>query len=100
MDKKRVIRQILDKLLSSFCRYLTNVGPSLVRNNPASYKSHHLFLSGNFSTSLYFEEISEHEVDTIWSTSYSGSATGFDNVSTSFIQKNYYFTQQSCDSYS
>lgn len=41
----------------------------------------------DFIDSLYFNEISEHEVVSICNTLRSGKATGFENISTSLIKE-------------
>ena len=50
------------QIVEQFCRYFTNIGPSLTNNLPVPQKSYRSFLSGNFVNSLFFEEISEQEV--------------------------------------
>ena len=89
-DNKEIIsdpRQIAEQ----FCRYFTDIGPSLARNIPVSQKSHRHFLSEDFINSLYFDKVSEHEVVNICSTLRSNKARSFDNISTSLIKKNFYF---------
>ena len=47
------------QIAEQFCKYFTNIGPSLASNIPVSQKSPHSFLSGYFANSLFFEEVSE-----------------------------------------
>ena len=65
-----------------FCIYFTNISSSLARNIPASLNH-----SVDFIDSLYFDEISEHEVVSIYNTLRSEKAIGFDNISTSVIKE-------------
>ena len=75
------------QIVEQFCRYFTNIGPSLGNNLPISEKSYCSFLSGNFVNSLIFEEISQQEVINLCSSLHSGTATGFDNVPISLIKE-------------
>ena len=75
------------QIVEQFCRYFTNIGPSLGNNLPISEKSYRSFLSGNFVNSLFFEEISQQEVINLCSSLHSGTATGFDNVPISLIKE-------------
>ena len=85
LDNKDLLdpRQIAEQ----FCIYFTNIGPSIARNIPVSLKSHRHFHSVDFNDSLYFDEISEHEVVNICGTLRSEKATGFDNISRSLIKE-------------
>ena len=75
------------QIVEQFCRYFTNIGPSLANNLPVSQKSYRSFLSGNFVNYLFFEEISQQEVINLCSSLRSGTATGFDNVPMSLIKE-------------
>ena len=74
------------QIAEQFCKYFTNIGPSLASNIPVSQKSPHSFLSGNFVNSLFFEEVSEQEIVNICCSLRSGSTTGYDNISMSLIK--------------
>ena len=41
------------QIAEQFCKYFTNIGPSLANNLPVSQKSYRSFLSGNFANSLF-----------------------------------------------
>ena len=41
------------QIAEQFCKYFTNIGPSLASNIPVSQKSPHSFLSGNFVNSVF-----------------------------------------------
>ena len=75
------------QIADQFCKYFTNIGPSLPNNLPVSQKSYRSFLSGNFVNSLFFEEISEQEVINLCTLLRSGTATGFDNIPMSLIKE-------------
>ena len=75
------------QIVEQFCRYFTNIGPSLANNLPVSQKSYRSFLSGNFVNYLFFEEISQQEVINLCNSLRSGTATGFDNVPMSLIKE-------------
>ena len=47
------------QIAEQFCKYFTNIGPSLANNIPVSQTSYRSFLSRNFVNSLVFEEISD-----------------------------------------
>ena len=75
------------QIVEQFCRYFTNIVPSLANHLPVSQKSYRSFLSGNFVNSSFFEEISQQEVVNLCSSLRSDTATGFDNVPMSLIKE-------------
>ena len=89
-------KDLLDprQIAKQFCIYFTNIVPSLAKNIPASLKSHRHFHSVDFKDSLYFDEISEHEVVNICGTLRSKKANNIKSY-----QRTYYLNLQYFDSY-
>ena len=75
------------KIAEQFCKYFTNIGPSLASNIPASEKLYRSYLYGNFVNSLFFEKVTEQEINEICSSLRVGTAMGFDNVPMSIIKE-------------
>ena len=69
-------------IANRFCDYFSNIGPNLAKKVPASSCSICFFLTGNFMNSFFFEPTTQPEIVKIMKSLRSGTAAGFDNIST------------------
>ena len=75
------------KIANQFCKYFTNIGPSLASKIPVSEKSHNSFLSPKLVNSLFLETANEQEIVEICNSFRSGTAVGNDNISMNLIKE-------------
>ena len=70
-----------------FCKYFTNIGPSLASKIPVSEKSHNSFLPPKLVNSIFLDAVNEQEIIEICSTCRSGTAVGYDNISMNLFKE-------------
>ena len=75
------------EIANQFCKYFTNIGPSLASKIPVSEKSHNSFLSPKLVNSLFLETANEQEIVEICNNCRSGTAVGNDNISMNLIKE-------------
>ena len=75
------------EIANQFCKYFTNIGPSLASKIPVSEKSHNSFLSPKLVNSLFLETANELEIVEICNNCRSGTAVGNDNISMNLIKE-------------
>ena len=68
-----------------FCKYFTNIGPSLANKIPVSQKSHNSFLPPKLVNSIFVDAANKQVIIEICSTCRSGTAVGYDNISMNLI---------------
>ena len=75
------------EIANQFCKYFTNIGPSLASKIPVSEKSHNSLLSPKLVNSSFLETANEQEIVEICNSCRSGTAVGNDNISMNLIKE-------------
>ena len=73
-------------IANGFCKYFTNIGPSLAEKLPAGNRSFQSFLPNMINESVIPKPTSSHEVRDICNSLKSGKAPGYDNVAMTVIK--------------
>ena len=73
-------------IANGFCKYFTNIGPSLAEKLPAGNRSFQSFLPNMINESVIPKPTSSHEVRDLCNSLKSGKAPGYDNVAMTVIK--------------
>ena len=82
-------REISDPIAIAdhFCEYFTNIEPNLASSIPPSSHSYRSFLSETYMNSIFLRPTTEQEILEICSSSRSGAASGYDQITMNVVKE-------------
>ena len=79
------------EVANQFCKYFTNIGPSLASKIPKSTNSFSQFLPDRLVNSVFLELVNEKEIIDVCNSFRSSAAPGYDNISMGTIKESINF---------
>ena len=77
------------KIANDFCKYFSEIGPSLARKIPPTNRSFHKFLSPTISETIFLKPTTVNELREICMSFKNGKAPGYDNLPIHIIKKSF-----------
>ena len=77
------------KIANDFCKYFSEIGPSLARKIPPTNRSFHEFLGPTISETIFLKPTTVNELREICMSFKNGKAPGYDNLPIHIIKKSF-----------